>query len=359
MPDFIDLTGQKFGRLTVIGRATDKIGPKGYHETYWNCKCDCGNVCTRSSRGLRNGKSLSCGCIRSEKTQTRLLGKRFGHLTVTAFDHQTSGTAHAVYWKCHCDCGNDTVVDGHSLTNGHTTTCGKCKAWLNERDLYWKDRLYTVYASMVARCTNPKHRSYKNYGGRGISICDRWIDNYPAFKDWAYSSGYDETAPRGECTLDRIDNNGNYCPENCRWVDMKTQSRNKRNTRSATLNGDTKCIMAWCDDLNLPVGAVNDRLYNGWDSNKALSVPFRDLKKKYYIGDIGFSIKEWSEKTGLSEAAIHNRLRNGMTLEEALNTPPRYKNGTRGRKFTSASEIVRGLNKTERSETAQLADLLD
>lgn len=89
-------------------------------------------------------------------------------------------------------------------------------------------RLYPIWTAMLARCYHPQNKSFHNYGGRGITVCDEWRNSYEAFRDWALATGYDEKAPRGQCTIDRIDVNGNYCPENCHWVDMKTQAANKR-----------------------------------------------------------------------------------------------------------------------------------
>lgn len=171
MGGFIDLTGQRFGRLTVIDRAPDKYGPKGYPETYWNCICDCGNTYQARSKGLRNGKCRSCGCERKEKNRTALLGQRFGHLTVIAFDHCEEDKDYRMYWLCKCDCGNEKVIDGHALRKGDTTTCGKCWTIWNgpaESD----ERLYKVYKAMKSRCLCPTCDSYRHYGGRGISICD-------------------------------------------------------------------------------------------------------------------------------------------------------------------------------------------
>ena len=89
------------------------------------------------------------------------------------------------------------------------------------------ERIYTIYNAMMSRCYNPNVPHYFRYGGRGISVCDEWRNNYYSFREWAYESGYDENAPRGKCTIDRIDDDGNYCPENCRWVDMKVQNNNQ------------------------------------------------------------------------------------------------------------------------------------
>lgn len=116
----------------------------------------------------------------------------------------------------------------------------------------WRERrLYRVLQDMKSRCYNPKNRNYKNYGNKGIRICKEWLNDYLAFEKWALKNGYDENAPRGQCTIDRIDNNGNYCPENCRWVDMKTQHRNTTRNIFLTANGETLTLMEWSKKLEL------------------------------------------------------------------------------------------------------------
>lgn len=125
-----------------------------------------------------------------------------------------------------------------NLVQGKTKSCG-CLHYenLSKGNIVHggrRDRLYKVYANMKNRCYNKNSSDYKYYGGRGIVICDEWLESYLAFKEWAYSNGYDDSAGRGECTIDRIDVNGNYDPQNCRWVGMAEQSRNRRNVRVKT-----------------------------------------------------------------------------------------------------------------------------
>lgn len=162
-----------------------------------------------------------------------LIGKRFGRLKVVSRAENTKWRESR--WNCVCDCGKETTVLGRSLTRGVTSSCGCLQrervAEMETIHGYAKrgqtERLFHVWRTMKARCLSKTNHAYSYYGGRGIRICDEWANSYPAFRQWAYSNGYDETAKRGECTIDRIDVNGNYEPSNCRWVDMATQSLNK------------------------------------------------------------------------------------------------------------------------------------
>lgn len=168
-----------------------------------------------------------------------LSGKRFGRLVVLEYaGKKKSGSQNKTLWKCICDCGNEKITDGGALHSGHTTSCGclhkEIFGALNRKhNLAHKCNLYSVWKSMNGRCKNPKDKSYKNYGGRGIEVCEEWQNDFKAFYDWAYSVGYNENkTDKGIniLTLDRINNDGNYCPENCRWVSNLEQANNKRNT---------------------------------------------------------------------------------------------------------------------------------
>lgn len=147
-------------------------------------------------------------------------------------------------WRCKCDCGNEIDVTATDLVSGHTRSCGCLMRETSAKMLTThgksKERLYTVWQGMLGRCNRPSSEAYKNYGGRGIKVCDEWANDYEVFRDWAYANGYDENAERNQCTIDRIDVNGNYEPSNCRWADAKTQASNQRPRKKGYKRGSYK-----------------------------------------------------------------------------------------------------------------------
>lgn len=227
MAKALDLTGQRFGMLTVIERRGS--GKRG---ALWLCQCDCGNTAIVCSADLKKS-TVSCGCKRQEFLNSRafnLIGQRFGRLTV--IERRANNQHDNTMWLCRCDCGNTTIVQGTLLKNQRTSSCGCLSKEMRLQSSTThgksKTRLYQVWEGMRSRCYNPHSTSYKHYGGRGIKVCSEWRDDFAIFQEWALKNGYEENAKRGQCTLDRIDVNGNYCPENCRWTDMKTQNNNQR-----------------------------------------------------------------------------------------------------------------------------------
>ena len=154
-----------------------------------------------------------------------LTGKRFGKLTVIKRVHNEKNK-HA-RWLCKCDCGNEVVVQSQSLKKS-TKSCGCLLVELHLTHGQAGTRLYNIWNVMKQRCGNPNNHNYKEYGARGISVCEDWKRSFETFQEWAMKTGYNPDLKRGECTLDRINNDGNYCPENCRWVTMKEQCQNRR-----------------------------------------------------------------------------------------------------------------------------------
>lgn len=169
-----------------------------------------------------------------------LTGQQFGRLT--AIRSIGLDKWNNVIWECKCECGNTHATRASQLLSGRIKSCGCshtiCKKTRKRSNVNL--RLYSVWKNMKARCLNPNCSEYRNYGARGIAICDEWIHDFNTFKEWAYKSGYDENAPRFTCTIDRIDVNGNYEPENCRWTTMKVQNMNKRPREQWNINKATK-----------------------------------------------------------------------------------------------------------------------
>lgn len=196
-----------------------------------------------------------------------LTSKKVGRLKVLYRLHNYRKKG--VYWLCVCDCGNLKIVSSNNLRNGHTKSCG-CLQKEPTNIIHGKSdtRLYKIYGCMKDRCNNKLHPAYFDYGERGIKICDEWLHDFQAFYDWSMSNEYDETL-----TIDRIDNNKGYSPDNCRWVDMKTQVRNRRNTKYITYKGETKTIKEWCEILGLNYKTVFARLhYYRWTIEKSLGL---------------------------------------------------------------------------------------
>lgn len=195
-----------------------------------------------------------------------ITGKKFGMLTVIEYVETKN---HRAMFKCVCDCGKECVKVGSLLTAGKTRSCG-CLAKNNTDQTTHglsKTHLYGVWCTMKSRCHNKNSQRYSLYGGRGVVVCDEWLHDFKSFYDWSYANGYNE-----KLTLDRIDVNGNYSPENCRWVDMKTQNNNRRNNNLMTYNGKTQTLHQWADEYGIRYGTLWARIntYN-WSIEKALN----------------------------------------------------------------------------------------
>lgn len=288
--ELIDLTGKRFGSLTVIDRAPPHRTPSGQVIAMWNCECECGKHTVVSSQHLRDGDVISCGCSKHKhpKNFKDLSGMRFGSLTVIsdAGSHRTSGGQYKHLWKCLCDCGNETIVFAEKLTNGGTISCG-CQKGLHIHNLH-NTRVYSIHQHMLQRCENPNNDAYMHYGGRGIKVCDEWHD-VKCFYEWAMSNGYDSSL-----TIDRIDVNGDYEPSNCRWVSRKEQSNNRRCSVSVTHNGETHTISEWADILNMPY----DTLYQYHRRGRDIQSAIKHFMEDGYEPRTHKSIPKTSENTG-------------------------------------------------------------
>lgn len=191
-----------------------------------------------------------------------LTGKKYGKWTV---EHFSFRKGNGYYWLCRCECGKTKNVRSADLKNGKSKSCG-CfqREWAKKTHTVhglYHTRLYKIYAEMKARCLNKNDKSYFNYGGRGIKICDEWLNDFKLFYDWSISNGYDKDAPRGECTIERIDVNGNYEPSNCKWISSEQQALNKRNSIRLTYNNSKKTLKELSRVLGIRYGTLLYRFH--------------------------------------------------------------------------------------------------
>lgn len=244
--------GQKFSRLTVIGFEKKKPPQRGWN---WAVRCDCGKEFAADPYAVKSGNTKSCGCLKNEVAGSRL--RRYTHNT------------------------------------------------------YVHKRLYEILSGIKKRCNNPNSPRYKDYGGRGIKVCDEWtnlVNGWDNFVDWAYANGYNDTL-----TIERKDVNGDYCPENCCWVTRKAQASNKRETRWIVYKGECVQLRALCERIGLRYYTIYDRIYkSGWPVEKAIETKSQQED----------SLRSKCKERGLNYITVRDRIvKLGWTEEQALSTP--------------------------------------
>lgn len=202
-----------------------------------------------------------------------LSGQRFGRLVAQKYLYTEEKHRSAV-WLCKCDCGVEIQVRADCLKN-NTHSCGclhkdivSVKGKNNIIHGHYQHRLYNIHQGIKGRCLRPTEPAYKNYGARGITVCEEWKNSFAEFYNWAINHGY-----KDNLTIDRIDNNKGYCPENCRWTDRKTQGRNTRTNHLITYNGETRCAKEWAEILGIRYYNIWWRLRKGWPIEKVLTKP--------------------------------------------------------------------------------------
>jgi len=199
-----------------------------------------------------------------------IIGNRYGKLTVVELYGKDKH--HNQIYRCICDCGNEQFASAYRLKSASVKSCGCLKKEQPKKAFTThglrNHQLYIRWYKMKSRCNNPQDPRYKDYGGRGIRICSEWENDLRKFYEWSMTHGYSENL-----TLDRIDNDGDYTPDNCRWTDSYTQAANKRNNHCITLNGQTKILAEWCRIYNISPVCVVGRLHRGWSEMNALTIP--------------------------------------------------------------------------------------
>ena len=247
MGKIIDLTGQTFGRLTVIRYA----GIAKNRKALWECECSCGNRIVVQGTNLRNGNTSSCGCLHKER------------------------------------------FNGHKHGLKHT-------------------RLYSIWCAMKARCSNPHTKSYRNYGGRGIAVCEEWNNDFMCFYNWAMSNGYEENL-----SIDRINVNGNYEPSNCRWTDTETQANNTRTNRKISYKEKTLTVAQWEKLTGLPIW---ERLHYGWTLEECFERPLNDRRSVFKYNGKAYTVAELSKLFDVPYTTLYTRLVvRHWDIEKALN----------------------------------------
>lgn len=268
MPPRLDLTGERYGRLTCIEDIGNKNG-----RAFWRCRCKCGKQKKVSSNDLRSGKIKSCGCLCKElgdKKRIDLVGKRFGRLVVKKFVGRNKHR-HSL-WECVCDCGNTCTVSTMCLRRAKPTkSCGCLQPGITLDENGNIIRLYRIWSGMKQRCFNSNNKDYPRYGAREITVCEEWLE-FKCFHDWALANGY-----KDHLTIERINNDGNYDPSNCTWVPPEAQARNRRSNHFLTFNGKTLIIAEWAEFLQVDRGVIEQRLLRGWNPEEALKKPVKKI----------------------------------------------------------------------------------
>lgn len=224
MGRLINLTGRKFGRLTVVEKCG--ISPSGH--ALWRCKCDCGNYHITTSNQLQCG-TKSCGCLQRERASEAAKRK--------------TGQPHTKKY-----------VIGHKHY-----------------------RLHQCYKDMLNRCYRTSNKSYKRYGYRGICVCAEWLNDFYSFRDWALANGYNDSL-----TLDRVDVNGNYEPNNCRWATPKMQNNNRSNNRIVNYKGETMTLHELSEKYDIGYKTLWARVNSGWSITAAVETPVRRSVNGHY-----------------------------------------------------------------------------
>lgn len=258
------LVGKTFNRWHVDSFAYTKN-----YDKYYNCTCACGTKKIVLKQNLTSGKSKSCGCLREKVSHDKCFidrtGQKFNKLTCLSWERSNGH----IYWICRCDCGNITKVRSCNLTSGAVKSCGCLSEHVNMVHGMSHTRIHGIWSCMKNRCYYEKNDNYMNYGGRGITICDEWLgtQGFINFMNWSYSHGY-----KDNLTIDRIDNEKGYSPDNCRWITQKEQMQNVRYNRRVSLNGVSYTVSQLASKYGIKYATLRARLERGWSVEESVEL---------------------------------------------------------------------------------------
>ena len=268
--------GVKVGKLTILREVEKSTHPNGKTSRRFECICDCGNKTYVLLDSLKKYNSTSCGhCGRDNKEIEVVPNQKFGRLTIVREVESKIDTKgkRVRYVECVCECGKICKVRFHALRHDRVRSCGCLRTEIilkksTKHGLSHRHPLYGIWKGMKERCVNPNFFAYKDYGGRGIVVCDQWLHDFSNFYEWCISNGW-----RKGLSIDRLDNNKGYYPDNCRFVDVFTQARNKRNNRSITYKGKTwHSVAQFCSDMDIPYRRFYQRIKRGMSVEKAVEL---------------------------------------------------------------------------------------
>jgi hypothetical protein len=252
----LDLAGRRFGRLMALEYIPEK--------KKWRCVCDCGTEKLISKGNLSSGATRSCGCLGPTRPH-ELTGHRFGHWTV--LEHIFPGK-----WLCRCDCGNEAAILTDNLTRGKSRSCGCQKNAAISKAITKhgkvKTKTYRAWGHLKGRCLNPGDRVYALYGGRGITVCDRWLNS---FENFLADMGEPPTKAH---SIDRINCDGNYEPGNCRWATSQGQALNQRRNRYFSLGDESHTLTEWAEIKGISYTRLYQRIaILKWPLERAITQP--------------------------------------------------------------------------------------
>lgn len=266
--NFENLENKRFGMLTVL-----QLAPKTKNRsTRWLCKCDCGNTKIIRNKNLIEGVSKDCGCISKNNFE---INQKIARLTLVKSIPACRGRK----WECVCECGERVTVQEYDLREGIIKSCGCLKSEYakmgNPIHKYNKTRIQRIHQGMMQRCYDKNHIHYSNYGGKGITVCEEWRGKYGVgnFAKWALQNGYND-----ELSIDRIDNNKGYSPDNCRWSTALEQANNTRRNRNIEYNGEVLSLSQMAKKHNMSVSMLSYRLKKWGDIDRAINEPLHNEK---------------------------------------------------------------------------------